>query len=250
MNNSIKRIFVLTKRNIKEIFRDPLSLVFTIGLPILMEILFYLLFAKFTDQFQMKYLAPGIIVFSQAFISLFVGLLISNDRSSSFLTRLYVSKAKSHEFIISYCLSIVPLIFVQSILFYVVGVIFDNSLLSINILYSILFSIVTSIFYIGGGVLIGSLCNEKSVGGIASIFISGQSLLSGMWFPIEGLDSTFINIMEFLPFRNATLLVQNALNGYASLLVDLVKPLVIILVYGLIVILISIFIFKKQMKNK
>ena len=71
-----------------------------------------------------------------------------------------------------------------------------------------------------------------------------------MWFPIEGLDSTFINIMEFLPFRNATLLVQNSLNGYSSLFDDLVKPLLIILIYGLIIILISILVFKKQMKNK
>ena len=29
----------------------------------------------------MKYLAPGIVVFSQAFLSLFVGLLISVDRN-------------------------------------------------------------------------------------------------------------------------------------------------------------------------
>ena len=76
MLNSLSRIITLTKRNLKEIIRDPLSLIFTIGLPLLMEILFYLIFSKLTSQFEMRYLAPGIVVFSQSFLSLFVGLLI------------------------------------------------------------------------------------------------------------------------------------------------------------------------------
>ena len=84
----MNRIFILTKRNLKEILRDPLSLIFIIGLPLLMEIMFYYLFHEYTNQFEMMYLAPGIIVFSQAFLSLFIGLLISIDRNSSFLTRL------------------------------------------------------------------------------------------------------------------------------------------------------------------
>ena len=65
MRNSLSRILVLTKRNIKETLRDPLSLIFSIGLPLAMEILFYLIFHELTPQFEMKYLAPGIVVFSQ-----------------------------------------------------------------------------------------------------------------------------------------------------------------------------------------
>ena len=46
MNSSINRVYILTKRNLKEIIRDPLSIIFLIGLPLLMEIVFYLLFGK------------------------------------------------------------------------------------------------------------------------------------------------------------------------------------------------------------
>ena len=80
MNNSVSRIITLTKRNIKEILRDPLSLIFTIALPLFMEILFYFIFHELTAQFEMKYLAPGIVVFSESFLTLFTGLLISLDR--------------------------------------------------------------------------------------------------------------------------------------------------------------------------
>ena len=125
MRNSFGRILTLTKRNIKEILRDPLSLIFTLGMPLAMEILFYLIFHGMTSQFEMKYLAPGIVVFSEAFLSLFVGLLIAIDRGTSFLTRLYISKARSYEFIFAYALSIVPIVAAQSILFFAVGLIFD-----------------------------------------------------------------------------------------------------------------------------
>ena len=126
MRESLSRILTLTRRNIKEIIRDPLSLVFMIALPLLMEILFYYLFHGMTSQFDMKYLAPGIVVFSQSFLSLFTGLLIALDRASSFLTRLYVSKARPYEFITGYMIALLPITFVQSVLFFTVGGIIDS----------------------------------------------------------------------------------------------------------------------------
>ena len=250
MSSSISRIIVLTKRNLKEILRDPISLVFTLGLPLGMEILFYMIFHNLTSQFEMYYLAPGIVVFSQAFLTLFIGLLISLDRTSSFLTRLYVSKTKSYEFIVSYALSMIPIVFIQSVLFFLVGGLFDTSIFKVEMIYSILLSLVTSIFFLGLGILFGSICNERSIGGIASIIISGQSVLSGMWFPVEGLDSGFIKIMNILPFKNAAILIQNTLNGYTDVFSDFIKPLLIIVSYSVIIFILAILVFKKKMKSK
>lgn len=250
MRNSLSRIVTLTGRNIKEILREPLSLIFTLGLPLVMEILFYLIFHELTSQFEMKYLAPGIVVFSESFLALFVGLLLAIDRSTSFLTRLYVSKAKSFEFIFGYALSILPIVLVQSILFFLVGIIFDPSIFSINMLFAILISLVTSLFYIAIGLFLGTVCNEKSIGGIASIVIAGQSVLSGMWFPVEGLNKGMITFMNILPFRNATKLVQNTLNGITDPFNDFILPLIIVLSYTIIAFIVAIIIFKRKMKTK
>jgi ABC-2 type transport system permease protein len=246
----MSRIFTLTKRNLKEIIRDPISLIFTIGLPLVMEILFYFIFHKLTSQFEMRYLAPGIVVFSQAFLTLFIGLLLSIDKSTSFLTRLYVSKTKSYEFIISYVLAIIPIVFVQSILFFLIGGIFDETLFKIEMLYSILLSVITSVLFLGLGVLFGSLCNERSIGGVASIIISAQSVLSGMWFPVEGLDGGMIKVMNALPFKNATILIQNTLNGINNVYDDFIKPLIIVLIYSLVIFIFAIATFKRKMKNR
>ena len=70
-------------------------------------------------------------------------------------------------------------------------------------IFAILLSFVTSLFFIAIGILLGSIVNEKAVGGVASIVIAGQSILSGMWFPLDGLGKGVITFMNILPFRNA-----------------------------------------------
>ena len=250
MNKSVNRIKVLTERNIKEITRDPLSLILTIGMPLGMEVLFYLIFHSLTSQFEMKYLAPGIVVFSQSFLTLFVGLLITTDRSTSFLTRLYVSKAKSYEFICSYALAVLPIVFIQSVLFFIIGGIFDGSIFCVDMIYAVLISLLTSLFFIGMGILFGSICGEKSIGGISSIIIASQSVLSGMWFPTEGLGDGILNVMKVLPFKNATMIVQNALNGVQDGVKDLLIPLIIVLIYALTAFISAVIAFKSKMKEK
>lgn len=250
MRESLSRIFILTKRNLKETLRDPLSLIFTIGLPLFLEIVFYLIFHKLTPQFEMRYLAPGIVVFSESFLALFVGMLISVDRSTSFLTRLYVSKTKSYEFIFAYALSIVPIIFVQSILFFLVGGIIDSSIFGLGMIYAILLSVVTSLFFIAIGILFGCVCTEKSIGGVASIVIAGQSVLSGMWFPIESLSGGMLTFMKVLPFRNATLLVQNVVTGINDTFDDFILPLIIVLSYIVVAFVVAIVVYKNKMKSK
>ena len=250
MRNSLKRIFVLSKRNILEIIRDPLSLVFTILLPLVMEILFYFIFHKLTAQFEMKYLAPGIVVFSQSFLTLFTGILISTDRNTSFLTRLYVTRTKSYEFIFSYTIAILPITIVQSVLFFIVGGIIDASIFTLGMIPAILLSLVTSLFFIAAGILFGSICNEKSIGGISSIIIVGQSVLSGMWFPIEGLDSSMVTFMKILPFKNATMLIQNMITGVNDIFNNFLLPLIIVLGYTIIAFVIAIIVFKSKMKEK
>ena len=249
MRESLRRIGTLTKRNVKEIARDPISLIFILAMPLVMEVLLYFLFHNLTAQFEMRYLAPGIVVFSQAFLSLFMGLLIATDRGTSFLTRLYVSKAKPHEFIFSYALAAMPIAFVQSMVFFVVGGMFDPALFGWGMVGGVAMSLVTSLLFIALGILFGSVCNEKSVGGIASIVISGQSVLSGMWFPVEGLDGAMMTLMEILPFRNASMAVQNVVNGVGGF--DGVGlPILVVIAYMVATFVVAVLAFKAKMQEK
>ena len=247
MRDSVKRVVTLTKRNLQEIVRDPLSLIFMIAMPLFMEVLFYAIFHTMTSQFEMKYLAPGIVVFSQAFLALFAGQLISIDRTTSFLTRLFVSRTRSYEFIFGYALALLPIALLQAVLFFLVGGIIDASFWSVTMLLGILFGIITSLLFIGIGILLGSLCTDKGVGGVASAVIAGQSLLSGMWFPTEGMGQGMLTLMRILPFRNATMLLQNAVNGYGDLFADIISPLLIVLAYTVAGFVAAVIAFRKKM---
>ena len=250
MRDRFTKISALTVRNLKEILRDPLSLIFMLALPLFMEILFYFLFHGMTSQFEMKYFAPGIVVFSQTFLTLFAGLLISMDRSTAFLTRLYVSGAKSFDFIAGYLLALLPIAVIQSILFFLVGGMIDPSIFSASMILSALMSLIPSLFFISLGILFGSVCNEKSVGGISSIAITGQSLLSGMWFPVDSMKSGFLTAMKCLPFKNATVVVQNVLTGISDPFADLWSPLLILLGYVVVIFTAAVLVFGSKMKAK
>ncbi|MBQ6727608.1 MAG: ABC transporter permease, partial [Clostridia bacterium] len=97
------------------------------------------------------------------------------------------------------------------------------------------------------GLLIGSLCTEKSIGGASTVVIVGQSVLSGMWFPIEGLNGVIISIMNVLPFRNATLLLENVLNGINDSYKDFLLPFLIVLGYTVVSFVFAILAFRKKM---
>ena len=246
MTQSVLRIFTLSFRNVKEILREPLSLVFMILLPLVMQVGFYYLFHNLTSQFDMKYLTPAIVVFSQSFLTLFTGTLIATDKNTEFLTRLFVTKARPYEFIISYVIAVLPITLMQSIIFFLVGGIIDFSILSVGVIGCVLMSAVTALFFINLGVLFGSIFGEKAIGGISSIVISGQSVLSGMWFPVESLQGGFKVAMNVLPFRNASLLIQNLLNGINDFSKDFLFPFLIVGAYCVVLFFIAIFAFKKK----
>jgi ABC-type uncharacterized transport system permease subunit len=88
----------------------------------------------------------------------------------------------------------------------------------------------------------------KSIGGISSIIIVGQSVLSGMWFPITGLDKGMITFMKVLPFKNATALVQNVIVGVNDSFRDLTRPLLIVLGYTAVMFVAAILAFRRKMK--
>lgn len=248
---SMKRINALTKRNFIQMIRDPLPLIFMIVLPLLMLIFFYLLFHNLTDQFKMAYLAPGMVAFGQAFIALFIGIAISLDKSTSFLTRLFTTPMKASEYILSYFLTYIPVGLIQACILLLVGAIFDPSLFSYHLILGIISSLPLILFYISIGILLGTICNEKSVGGINSIVIMGQSLLSGMWFPLEGMDKTFIIIMNSLPFRSASMLITNIVNYNNTIKAfDIWHPLVVLTIYLIAISILSILIFKRKMRIK
>ena len=111
-------------RNTKEMLRDPLTLAFGLGFPLVLILLLSAIQANIPVKlFEIERLAPGITVFGLAFMSLFSATLISKDRNSSFLQRLYTTPLSPVDFILGYTLPIIPLSIAQSIICYIAAIV-------------------------------------------------------------------------------------------------------------------------------
>ena len=236
------RIITLAKRNLLEIIRDPITFVFSIILPVFLLFIFQQ-FDIPSDIYNINNFAPSTVVFGFAFISLFTASLISKDRSTSLLSRLYASPLKSHEYILGYTLALLPVAIFQSILFFIVAVILGLTF-SINTIITILVLIPLSILFISLGLLIGCLVNDKAAPGVGSVVVQLVAFTSGMYFDINMLGGTIKVISNILPFRYVVDISRAALSGN---LLEMKPEILIIIIYIIVISILSAIVFKKSM---
>ena len=177
------RILNFSKRNFKEIARDPLSLIFAVILPLFLLFIFQQ-FDIPNESYNLENFTPGIVIFGFSFITMFTAMLISKDRTTSLLIRLGISPMKPADYILGYMLSIIPIILIQNILFFILAICLGLSF-SINIIWAILVSIIIAVLFIAIGIIIGSVSSEKASSGISSIVVQLVCFTSGMYFPKE-----------------------------------------------------------------
>ena len=189
------KMLTFAKRNTKEMLRDPINLIFGLGFPLVLILLLSAIQANIpVELFAIENLAPGITVFGLAFMSLFSATLISKDRSSALLQRLYTTPLSPVDFILGYTLPIIPLSIAQSFVCYIAAIILGLEF-SINIFYSIIFTVPISILYIAIGLLCGSILSDKQVGGICGALLTNLSAwMSGIWFDLNLVGGTFKKI--------------------------------------------------------
>ena len=237
------RIINFAKRNFKELTRDPISLIFEIALPIFLLFIFQQIKIP-EESYKLENFTPGIIIFGFSFITLFTATLIAKDRSSSFLIRLGVSPMKSSDYILGYILSLIPIVIIQDILFFITALLLGLSF-SISIIYTILVSIIVSILFITFGILIGSLVSEKASGGVGSIIVQLVAFTSGMYFSKDLVGNVFAFICEILPFESCLNIIKGALNSNFEMITT--RNIIVFLAYTITIIVISIIVFKRKM---
>ncbi len=237
------RMLNFAKRNFKELIRDPLSLIFEIALPIFLLFIFQQ-FDIPEEAYKLENFTPGIILFGFSFITLFTSTLVAKDRGTSLLIRLGTSPMKSSDYILGYILSLVPIILVQDVLFFIVAILLGLKF-SINILFTILISLVVSILFISLGILIGSIVSEKASGGVGSVIVQLVCFTSGMYFSKDLVGKGFAKICEILPFESALNIIKGILNNDLSIIS--LRNIIVFSIYTLVVLIISIIVFKKEM---
>lgn len=240
------RTFAL--RNTREILRDPLTLFFGLGFPLVLILLLSAIQANIpVELFEIQHLTPGVTVFGLSFMTLFSATVIAKDRSSSLLQRLYTTPLTPTDFILGYTLPIVPIAVAQCVICYIAAIVLGLKV-TIGILYAIVFIIPVSVLYVAMGLLFGSILNDKQVGGVCGALLTNLSAwLSGVWFDLELVGGVFRKIAYLLPFVHAVELERAVLLGNFS---DAMPHLWWVLVYAAVLLIAAVLLFLRQMKRQ
>ena len=242
------RMLTFANRNTKEILRDPINLAFGLGFPIVLIFMLSAIQANIpVSLFEIQHLAPGITVFGLSFMTLFSATLISKDRGSSLLQRLYTTPLTPTDFILGYTLPIIPIAIAQSIVCYVAAIILGLDV-TVNILLAVVFVIPVAVFFIGLGLLCGSVLTDKQVGGLCGALLTNLSAwLSGTWFDLELVGGVFKKIAYLFPFVHAVEMEREVLAGN---LAGIFPHIWWVLGYAIAALAAAVLLFLRQMKRQ
>lgn len=242
------RTLAFAKRNIKEILRDPINLGFGLGFPLILLLLLNAIQTNLpVNLFEIDTLTPGITVFGLSFITLFSATLVSKDRESALLQRLYTTPLTGLDFILGYMLPLLPIAVGQTVICYLFAIPLGLTV-SINIFYAIIGIIPMAIFNIALGLLCGSILGVKQVGGICGALLTNLSAwLSGVWFDLEMVGGFFKKIAEVLPFVHAVEAGKALFSGNYALAYSHILPIIL---YSSLITVTSVFCFLRQMKKQ
>ena len=105
-----------------------------------------------------------------------------------------------------------------------------------------------AIFNIALGLLCGSILGVKQVGGICGALLTNLSAwFSGVWFDLNLVGGTFKKIAHALPFVHAAELEKALFNGNLE---DAVSHILPILLYSVLITVVAVFCFLRQMKKQ
>ncbi len=242
------RLLAFSNRTAKEILRNPLNLCFGLGFPVVLLLLLTAVQANIpVSMFALVHLPPGISVFGLSFLTLFSATLISKDRESALLQRLYTTPLTASDFILGYLLPMLPIALAQTAICYLVALPLGLEP-TIGILYATLMNLPVALFYISLGLLFGSILTVKQVGGICGALLTNLSAwVSDIWFDIELVGGAFQAIAEHLPFLHAVELERAMLAGNTA---ELLPHLLWVSGYTAVILVLAVLLFLRQMRRQ
>ena len=242
------RMMTFARRCAKEILRDPLTLAFGLGFPLVLLLLLSAMQANIpVSLFEIDSLTPGITVFGLSFMTLFSATLVAKDRESALLQRLYTTPLTGLDFILGYMLPILPIALSQTVICYLFALPLGLTF-SIHIVYAVIGIIPMAVFNIALGLLCGSVLGVKQVGGICGALLTNLSAwLSGVWFDLKLVGGAFEKAAHALPFVHAVELERALLSGNFEAAGAHMLPVVL---YGGLAAAAAVLAFLGQMKRQ
>ena len=202
------RTIAFASRNHKEMTRDGAALGFVLGMPALMLVIWLILSRAIPGDFmpanfRLENYIPGVALFGMTFLSMFEGILMAQDRASSYIGRLFASPMHTVEYLAGYALPMVPLALIQILLVLCAGLLLGLSLTGLQFLGTASLLLFCAPLFLSMGQLLGSLLSDKAVAPISSVMVQLMALTSGMMMDVDMIGGGYAAMCKCLPFYHA-----------------------------------------------
>ncbi|MDE5641152.1 MAG: ABC transporter permease [Bifidobacterium castoris] len=213
-----RRIWVFSVRTMKEVLRDPVNLFFGAAFPVLLLWALSVIYRQVgaipgAVTVPVGDLTAAVAAYAPVFLSLFAGMLLARDRTSSFLSRLFVSPMTAVDFILGYTAPMLAVSLAQSLITFVCAGLFGYRL-SVRLLLGVVVILPVALMYTAIGLLCGCLMSDRAVGGVCGAMLTTVAfILSAVTVPIAIMGDALRRVVQALPFYNATQATIAAVDG-------------------------------------
>lgn len=198
-------IYILWLRQVKKYFRSRSRIIGSLGQPILFLVAFGFGFGSIYQKAgggnYIQFLAPGIILMSVLFTSVFTGIEIIWDRQFGFLKETMVAPVPRIEIMLGRTLGGATVATIQGIIVFVLTLFVGfhpHNLITAPL--ALLFIFITALLFTSLGTAIASLLEDmQGFQIIMNFLVMPIFFLSGALFPLQGLPKIMEIITKFDP---------------------------------------------------
>jgi ABC-2 type transport system permease protein len=237
------RSLELSKRNFKGMWRDWLSLGVNVALPLLLLLVLQAL-EGVDDFFAPSSLAPGVVLFGFAMLTMTSAMALAQDRESSLFARLLTTPLRANDFVVAYSAPYVAVAAIQAVLVFAAGLFFGLGVEG-NPAVPILVLAVMALWYVGMGMIIGALVPYKAVTGPWTVVLL-LTIFGGTWVNLEDIGGVFQTVADVFPFAHALEAMRAAMVGGAGF-GDVTGDLVWVAAYTAAVAVLAVIVFRRRM---
>ncbi len=236
------RSLELAKRNAKVMYRDPLSLAVNAGLPVVLLLVLQAL-EDVDAFFAPSSLAPGIVLFGFAMLTMTSAMSLAQDRETSLFARLLTTPLRANDFVLAYSAPYLVVAAVQAIAVFAVagalGMEFEG-----NPVWVVVTLLAMAVLYVGIGMLIGATVPYKAVTGPWMVVLL-LTIFGGAWVNLDDIGGAFETVASVFPFAHALDAIRGVLiEGSAA---DIGGDLLWVAAYTIGVAVCAVAVFRRRM---
>lgn len=237
------RSFELVKRNFKVMWRDWLSLGVNVGLPLALLLVLQAL-EDVDEFFAPTSLAPGIVLFGFAMLTMTSAMALAQDRESSLFARLLTTPLHANDFVAGYSAPYLAVATIQAALVFAVA-----GFLGLgnegNVVWVVTTVLLMALLYVGLGMIIGATVPYKAVTGPWMIVLL-LTIFGGAWVNLADIGGAFESVAQVFPFAHALEAIRAVMLDGAGF-DDIAGDLVWVLAYTVVTVIVAVVVFRRRM---